>query len=335
MCTPESIKIFCNQTLLPACWKKEASTGPIWCFNPALLRQSDRWLFAYRVVLGNQQRRIAACFLDENFEVFDGSQMPLSDAIQFREGHGYPERAITWFADPRLYEIGGRVYLYFNSGWHEPRNHQFLVELDRNLCSPLGPAKEIDLVTPHKALEKNWMFLADDLSELVYSPDPHLLARFVGEEDGRLLYTLPDENHISESSWFRHGHLRGGAPPVRLGAFYYSFCHFISTEAAEISYRASVYRFPAVAPYARVTEAPRILEFALPSGGERSLPKLNPAVGEVVYPCGAAWFEQAWHVSCGFNDEHCAILKFSGENIDATFNLVDAWSKPAPHCRGM
>ena len=44
----------------------------------------------------------------------------------------------TRFADPRLYRLAGRLFVYWNSGWHEPQNHQFLQELDPVSLRPVG-----------------------------------------------------------------------------------------------------------------------------------------------------------------------------------------------------
>lgn len=339
-CLPERITLFCNRALLPACWKAEASKGPVWCFNPTLLRQADRWIFAYRVVLPDQRRRIAACLLNDAFEIVDGSQVPVSDTIKFDERPQYSERVTTWFADPRLYAVKGNINLYFNSGWHEPRNHQFVVALDENLFPTLGPAKEIDLLQPCKSLEKNWVFLADTLGDLVYSPDPHLLAQFVGEQDGRLLYSLlpatqstpavcpkekiylPEIKPTAELYSNKTYLVRGGAPPVRRGSFYYSFCHAISTNEELPSYRACVYRFSALAPYALVDQTYSMLEVSLPKESTRTHPPLNPAVAEVVYPCGAALLGKSWHVACGLNDERCAIVTFDSEKLEASLGVV-------------
>lgn len=322
-CLPESIKLFCNRALLPACWEAEASKGPVWCFNPTLLKQADRWIFAYRVVLSDQQRRIAACLLDEAFEIVEGSQVPVSDSITFDDRPQYSERVTTWFSDPRLYAVKGNIKLYFNSGWHEPRNHQFVVALDENLFPSLGPAKEIDLLQPCKSLEKNWVFLEDTLTDLVYSPDPHLLAQFVGEQEGRLLYSIlpATQSTVAVCPEEKTYLVRGGAPPVRRGSYYYSFCHAILTNEQLPSYRACVYRFSALAPYAPVDQAYSMLEVNLPEESVRTQPPLNPAVAEVIYPCGAALFGKSWHIACGLNDERCAIVTYDCEKLEASFGV--------------
>jgi len=49
--------------------------------------------------------------------------------IRFAKGSNYLARVTSWFADPRIFILGDRAFLYFNSGWHEPMNHQFVVGL--------------------------------------------------------------------------------------------------------------------------------------------------------------------------------------------------------------
>jgi hypothetical protein len=70
-------------------------------------------------------------------------------------------------------------------------------------------------------------------------------------------------------------------------------------------YRAGVYGFsegPAFAPWAEPVKP-----LALGAGAGRLHPRLNPAVDEVIYPCGAAIEGDRWLVSHGLNDEQCAI----------------------------
>ena len=46
--------------------------------------------------------------------------------------------------------------MYWNSGWHEPRNHQFLQEFDPATLRPVGPPREMILAGTRRPLEKNW-----------------------------------------------------------------------------------------------------------------------------------------------------------------------------------
>ena len=108
-------------------WPRRSRCGHL---IPGLLRDGDRWIFAYRIVAADGLRRIAICRLDQKLRVIEGSPLPLTDHVQFRPEAVLPEVATRWFADPRLYRLGGRLFVYWNSGWHEPRNCQFVQELD-------------------------------------------------------------------------------------------------------------------------------------------------------------------------------------------------------------
>src|SRR3954470_6383610 len=114
--------VFDGRQLLPESWKKLAADGPLRTFNPGLLRDGNGWLFAYRVVAADGARRIALCRLDAKLSIVSGFTSALSDELSFTAGGRYPEIVTHWFADPRLYRLHGRVFVYWNSGWHEPRN---------------------------------------------------------------------------------------------------------------------------------------------------------------------------------------------------------------------
>jgi hypothetical protein len=304
--------------LIPPAWRRSQGAGPAWCFNPSLLRCPQGWLLVYRVVLADQQRRLALCRLDEHLSVIDGTQIPLSDRIRFDPREGYSERVTTWFADPRLHAFAGRLFVYFNSGWHAPRNHQFVVELQADTGWPADLALEIDLVESRQPLEKNWVFLAGGLDTLVYSPSPHRIARQVDQAGRRLRYQLADAAPPAPGpDRLGPGLLRGGATPVPHQGLYYSFCHVIQSQPERIDYRVGLYRFGTQAPHAPRPEGAVLLDLALPESGRRQQPPLNPAVSEVIYPGGAAFHDHAWFVACGLNDEHCAIVRLDAEAVEA------------------
>src|SRR5207245_2911144 len=118
------------EELLPPAWQRFLASDQVRIFNPGLLRDGDGWLFAYRVVADDGLRRIAICRLDGARRPIAGSASPLTDFVRFEPNRDYPEQAKSWFADPRLYRLGGQLFVYWNSGWHEPHNCQFLQQLD-------------------------------------------------------------------------------------------------------------------------------------------------------------------------------------------------------------
>ena len=312
---PEAV-LFQPDELLPDTWRPLAAAGSVRVFNPGLLRDGDGWIFAYRVVGPDGLRRVGVCRLDAKLRVVKDSPAPFSDRVRFAAGRDYAGAASTWFADPRLYRLQGRIFIYWNSGWHEPRNHQFLQELDIVGLNPVGQPRELILRGPRQPLEKNWTFFGDERLHAVYSPAPHRVLGFSLAGDGDIEFSelaIHDWNHASYAA--AHGTLRGGAPPQLCNGHYWSFCHSVKGSEGHYRYTPAVYRFAATAPFAPTDAPTGELSLGNPTGDRRSFPKLNPAVGEVVYPCGAANHDGHWFVSYGINDERCAIAILSHREV--------------------
>lgn len=315
--------------LLPAAWRPLAEAGPVRTFNPGLLRDGAGWLFAYRVVATDGQRRIGICRLDTSFRVVRDSQVPLSDCLVVggtKPLDAYPEVARSWFADPRLYRFGQRLFIYWNTGWHEPLNHQFLQELDPRSLAPLGPARELVLNGfVRQKLEKNWTLFGTDCARVfaVYSITPHRVLATSLETEGDIVFEDVAVTPLPLGDFPPcHGGLRGGAPPQWTGHDYLSFCHSVHDGVIGYRYAAAAYRFSATAPFAPTHRPVMTLPLHNPFGGQRVYPALNPAVGEVIYPCGAARDGDRWLVSHGINDEHCAISFIDDARIEATLTEV-------------
>ena len=308
--------------LMPEQWIPKTMTGPLRAFNPALLELQDGWLLAYRVVLPEGARRIGLCRLDRTLSVVAGSALPLTDHVRFRRGTDYPEIALRWFADPRLYRFGSRIYLYWNSGWHEPRNHQFLQELDPRTFLPIGTARELQLVGTRRKLEKNWTFFEDignGRMHAIYSILPHrvLTVDLSGHDDIRC-ETSSEQEWSLEGYPESHGGLRGGAPPCLWRGEYWVFAHSVHDSPTGYRYAAAAYRFSARSPHVPTARPRQPLPIRAPGGEARNFPKLNPAVGEVIYPCGAAHDGRVWLISHGINDERCAITRLGNHEVEAT-----------------
>jgi hypothetical protein len=327
-------RIFWGEELLPEAWRDFAPAGPVRTFNPALLRDApDRtgatspkategagWLFAYRIVAADGKRRIGLCRLDAALRPVPGSAVAFSDAVRFAAPERYPEIATQWFADPRLYWLGGRLFIYWNSGWHEPRNFQFLQELDPATLAPRGAPREFVRRAGQQKLEKNWtLFEAGGEVRAIYSIAPHRVlacslageGELVFEEAAETMWTLRDYPGC-------HGGLRGGAPPQRAGGAFWSFCHSVHDGATGYRYAAAVYRFGTDAPFAPLSTPAAPLALPNPFGETRRHERLNPAVSEVIYPCGAARAGDRWIVSYGINDECCALAVLDAAAVAAT-----------------
>lgn len=322
---PVECIVFDAAALLPEAWAKFLAQGPVRAFNPGLLRDGSGWIFAYRVVGPDGLRRVGICRLDGAFRIVPGSQQPLSDRVQFRRGAEYPEVATRWFADPRLYRLGNRVFIYWNSGWHEPRNHQFLQELDPVSLAQRGHPRELLLRGERQKLEKNWTLFEPEPGRLhaIYSIAPHRVLKLSlnGEADivcadaARTEWTPADYPAC-------HGGLRGGAPPVAADGKLWSFCHSVHDGADGYRYAAAVYACESASPFVPALQPATPLALGNPFGSTRTHGRLNPAVSEVIYPCGAARDGARWVVSHGINDEHCALSLVEHAAVLATLRPV-------------
>ena len=327
---PESV-VFGAKELLPEDWKGLAAQGPVRVFNPGLLREGEGWIFAYRVVAADGLRRIAMCRLDRALRVVEGSHVALTDHVRFRSGNDYPEIATRWFADPRLYRFGERVFVTWNSGWHEPRNYQFVQELDRTSLLPQGVPRELVLRGERQKLEKNWTFFraGDERTNeyhAIYSITPHRVLAFSIAGDGDIEFEEVACVEWSASAYPAcHGGLRGGAPPVLADGRFWTCCHSVHDAVNGYRYAAAVYSFEARHPFRPLAGPLRPLALARGIGGNRSYPRLNPAVGDVIYPCGAARDGARWLISHGINDELCAVSRL------AHADLLDAMQPIASH----
>jgi len=310
--------------LLPAAWRRLSGSKPVRAFNPSLLRDGATWILAYRVVFEpDQRRRIALCRLDENFNPVDGSAVAFSEGIVFPAELNLSGPAIEWFADPRLYRLRGHAYIYWNSGWHEPQNHQFLQRFDPTALRPIASAQELRL-SPRQKLEKNWgLFQSGDAVFAVYSVNPHRILRVALNGSPFIETETAYEPVANPGGYARvHGGLRGGAPPQLQGQHYYSFCHSIEYDESGYRYDIAAYRFTREAPFAPTDMPTTPLALSLPSEARRHYPKLNPAVGSVLYPAGAAYDAGHWVLSFGIDDERCAIGLFAEDEILRTLEPV-------------
>lgn len=313
--------VFDSHDLLPDAWRAAAGTAPPWAFNPALIRDGQGWLMAYRVILPDLMRRIAICRLDGKLRVVPGSPCAVSDLIRFPPTARYPDVALSWFADPRLYRWDDRLFLYWNSGWHEPANHQFLHELDPATWAPMGWPRELTCHGERRPIEKNWTFFRDAHRHLhcIYSITPHRVLQATMEtgDDVRCAEVASQDFPLGSYPPC-HGGLRGGAPPVLHDGRFWSFVHSIHDGATGYRYESAAYCFAAEPPFSPLAEPVTTLDLAGRCRASRHLPQLNPAVASVAYPCGAVIDGDHWLVSLGINDERCAIARVAHADVVAT-----------------
>lgn len=293
------------EELLPAQW---ANQGAARVFNPGLLAHGDGYLLAYRVVLADGKRRIGICKLDEQLRVKPGSPLAWSD-------HSGPE---DWFADPRLYRVDGRIFLHWNTGWRHEENEQYMQELDAQTLLPSQPARTLTLAGLRQPIEKNWLFLGEHSGRGIYFPRP---LRFLRCEWPPAVCRLEEECAWDDGGFEdQYGQLRGGAPPAADGDGYWCIAHSMVYAPEGYRYRAAAFRFRISG---HVTHRPRApLPLPNPHRGRRRLPRLNPYVGEVIYPCGMARAQGGWAVSYGINDERCAAAVMTAGELSAAVQEV-------------
>lgn len=310
------LQIFAQETLLPRAW----ATYPLaqcYFFNPAITRFGDRLIMSYRVVTPDGQRRLALCRLTADFAVVPESLVPLSDFMQ---------TGGDWHADARFCAFQDRLFIHYNDGSQRGRsaNHLYWVEIDPERLTPLREPQELVLDGPRRAVEKNWMFFAHDGALwAIYSIAPHIVLSVTLAESGPI-HCRP----VYTQSWdvtaytARYGQLRGGAPPVRVGDHYVTFCHsafvahpwrrrffrLLRKAPTNIThYVGGVYGFAAEPPFAPLwlCATPPIFPPHLP----RHRPQLNPVVDYSAYPCGALLQDGQWIVSFGARNEYCCLAR--------------------------
>lgn len=291
--------------LLPDGW---SAVGGARVFNPGLLADGEGYLLAYRAVLADGARRIGMCRLDADFRVVEQSRVAWSGQIAGE----------TWFADPRLYSMDGRLFVHWNSGWGEGENQQYLQEIDRESLAPVGEKGRLALDGPRQQIEKNWLLFGDLPGRAVYFPRPLRLIRCAWPET---TFRFEAECNWDDGGFEQeYGPLRGGAPPVADGDGYWCIAHTVGDAPEGHRYRPAAFRFRADGT---VTDRPRApLALPNPHRCRRQFARLNPYVGEVVYPCGMARAGADWAVSYGINDERCALAVLTADELRAAVERV-------------
>jgi len=311
-------RLFETSELLPAAWRDAFAGGPVRLFNPGLLREGSGWLFAFRAVGPDLVRRIGLCRLGADLSPVPGSSRPWSDEVLFSPGADLPAQARRWFADPRLYRLAGRLHVYWNSGWHEPHNCQFLQEIRPDDLRPIGPPRELRLAGQRRPLEKNWTLFGDGPFHALYAIRPQRILEFSLAGEGPIEFREAGAAAAPAAPPNCLDDLRGGAPPQAVGDHYFAIGHAISASADGYRYAAAVHRFGRRPPFAPERPPLSPLRLPNPQGDGRAFDRLNPAVGEVIYPCGADYADGNWTISYGINDERCAIAVVPHAQVEAT-----------------
>ena len=261
-------------------------------FNPGLCRLGDNWLVASRV--GEQNPALFLTLMDREWNAI--TQKP------FRLDH---HRCRHGQEDPRLFWFGGRLHLAFTGLEYRDglvTTNQMLAELDPDL-EPVG-VWQPEYADRNQWQEKNWVFFAaDEELHSVYSIAPHVILTHSGITARKTAET----NCPINWDW---GHLRGGAPPVRVRDECYHWFHGtrnLTIDGAHTAYYTlGLYTFDARWPHEIKRWVPQPLLH----------PDIIPGGKPVVFPCGAARDDEQWIITHGWNDLECRVVMFDFTEIE-------------------
>lgn len=288
-------------------WRVALPAGPIHkAFNGSLLRWQDRWLLAYR-----QGFRCLIARLDETgFRVID------TRVVESAPGRGILHaRCELRQEDPRLFIHNGRLFMSFVGVDHRPGKdginglgaHVLYCELDPETFRPL------QTYYPHyekrSLWEKNWSFFSHDGNLLaVYNIKPHVVLHIYGDHATRAYTTEVPHGWTG-------GHLRGGAPPVRIGNRYWHWFHGRIGAGIDAVYNTGVYTFDAEPPFTvrGMTRTP--IQWADPET------RGNPGdSASVVFVAGAHFDPEnaRWITSQGVHDDHVTVSAWDAVSVLST-----------------
>lgn len=296
-------------------------------------------MMLYRVVQG-RRLRLAACHLDEQLQIIQGSVTPFSDSL-----HSSGDE----IGDPRLFFFAGRLFATFT---HYPLPSTiYLVELDPWLGCAVAPERPL-ILEPRELKERNWtLFQYNSILYALYSIVPHVVLE-IDLSDTRVIPCRRAHCVTWNANLLikQFGFLRGGAAPVQLGDTYNVFFHgtqvgvhrlrwlkraitlirsalptpqvaaaFLTDLHARLAARTYVggfYRFAAQPPFAPIDYVDRpVLATWMEEASDSGKVRLTPKHWRVVYPGGAVFTsDQRWVVAFGLHDERCTarILEHAG-----------------------
>ena len=283
-------------------------------FNPTVCKLANGriWMFVRRNInRGGQEGTKAAEYNDivaweldpKTMEPFSNRRI-VSLPEQYRGEH---------FEDPRVIAVGNTMWLSCSTFvWRKSYTHQAFFQLDENLqCQlRLDPVYGNNFMQArvNEGHEKNWLFFPHDgTPHFIYSTEPHTVLRC----DPRMGIQEKYETWEKNPMW-KHGHVRGGTPPVLVDGQYWSFFHSSMPWTIEKRrYHMGAYSFEAKPPF-RITS---MTSLPLLSGSNQD--PWYPALPLVVFPGGAIHDRETgnWTVVLGVNDLDCAKLVIPHKDV--------------------
>lgn len=270
-------------------------------FNCGITKlQNTTWLVA-RKRLTNIGRvghnRIAFWELRDNKPVFEREVQFLQ---QFRDEH---------HEDPRVIVNGKRVLVSYCNFRPYSYAHQCIAEIKKDFRAPqpihVQFGKNGRAVMRNTFHEKNWIwFFHENELYFSYATDPHVVCK-LGQRG--ILSTYKTD--LACPLW-KHGELRGGSPPVRIGDEYFCFVHSSMPWKTPLKrYYMGAYAFEAKPPFKITRYTPN----PLLCGSDKDPRNMGAPI--VVFPCGNLFDGKTHLVTMGINDCRCAYIKIPHEDL--------------------
>lgn len=269
-------------------------TGEHLC-NGSILPYQDGYLLACRSGRENYPSRILVSRLD-------GNMRPTGDCRKLALSHpacSYSQE------DPRLFMRGGQLHVSFTGTEHVGG------ELVSNcLYARLNDAMGTEAlwhpaITNRQPWEKNHAYF-EWQGELyaVYSIRPHRILKIDGDRADWAFETPGPPQWLG-------GIMRGGAPPVRVGEYYYHWFHGRTDNGPgrNVGYQIGVVKFEAAPPFKVVAYTLKPIVEAVPEWS-------NDYGADVVFVCGAFRERGDWLVSLGIADRWVEIRRFDANWVD-------------------
>jgi predicted GH43/DUF377 family glycosyl hydrolase len=315
-------KILSNPDLIPDSWKVDDNSG-FYVFNPAIYRLTDRYAMVYRVINPkDNNRKLATCHLNLDFEPIAGTITPLSDLINQENPDTDTMKYSGWMADARYFHLKGEWYISFNNGMATNPNHQWLMKMDSQCLKPNGRPKEIIYTGKRRPIEKNWMFFeSGDQVYCTYSISPHQILKVDISRSDQIVCEPAYKTDWEDTYSPYFNDLRCSTPPVKIEDRFFSVTHSRHSYNGGLHSVCGFYEFESNPPFRVLRHSPR--PFTFPGQEYKyTMDPLHKAVTQGIYTCGLIREGEQIILSYGLLNEKSAIAKLNLDSLRK--ELVDS-----------
>lgn len=223
--------------------------------------------------------------------------------------------------DPRAVVHDGTLYLscvnWGGPSWRLVKMHQVFAKLVGNRLEVVWHpiyGHNRDTLKANAGHEKNWTwFRHDDSWHFVYQSSPeHRVVRYQG-----VLDVKEWSGKVKTGEIWKHGDLRGGSCPVRVGNEYFCFVHSsLPSRINRRTYFMGAYAFEAEPPFeiTRMTTEPMLT-------ASHNDPHVYGGPS-TVWPGGSIFRDGNWTISMGINDEACGWMKIPHADVISQMEFV-------------